>query len=246
MMYIADLGFSYAGDQTNTVFSHFSATLPRILPAGILAIMGPSGCGKTTLLRLLGGLETLQSGSLDLEMIGHASWVFQEDRLLPWLNVSQNILTTVRTVDKQILSAMHQHAIMLGIESNLKVFPQELSGGMKSRVAILRSLLHEAPSYIWDEPFSALDQDNRRRIALECREFFLQRQNFVVASFHDPQDALRFSDTILVLPAETGASAQVYENFLTKAERATETKSFKTALANLSTLILPKTAHTYL
>ena len=162
------------------VLKNFSATFPA---CRVSCIMGSSGCGKTTLLNILLGLQKADGGSLE-GLPDRITALFQEDRLCEDFSAESNVrLTAARGVTREeIAEALTE----LGLEDDLKTPVRELSGGMKRRVAIARTMLAEGDLVIMDEPFRGLDGENRRRAA----EFVLRRLNGRTLIFvtHDEED----------------------------------------------------------
>jgi len=161
------------------VLNGFSA----IFPAGkIGCITAPSGIGKTTLLRILMGLESLDSGSiLGLENVA-VSAVFQEDRLCENMTASDNIKLVSPKLNDDEISAAMQSAGLIDCEKRIV---SELSGGMRRRVAILRAVLFDADLYLLDEPFKGLDADTKSDVIS-----FIKRKLFgktVILVTHDPR-----------------------------------------------------------
>lgn len=163
-----------------TVLEDFSLTLPK---RGILCLSGPSGCGKTTLLRVLCGLETPQSGQvLD---IPKTAVVFQEDRLLPWLTVEKN-LTAVGIGQDQAAQWLQR----VGLAAERKSRPQSLSGGMRRRVAIARALGVDSGLLLLDEPFTGLDGGTRARIYPWIAQAAEQKPVVLVTHHREEAEAL--------------------------------------------------------
>ena len=131
-----------------TVLDDFSLTLKK---HGVICLFGPSGCGKTTLLRVICGLETPESGVLSGGM--KVAAVFQEDRLLPWLSVERN-LTAATGISAQEAELWLRR---VGLEQEKKALPEKLSGGMQRRVAMARALAAESDILLLDEPFTGVD-----------------------------------------------------------------------------------------
>jgi ABC-type nitrate/sulfonate/bicarbonate transport system ATPase subunit len=154
------VGFAY--DPARPVLQDFSLTLP---PTGVVSLVGPSGCGKTTLLRLLAGLESPQSGTVSGVAGLRVSMVFQEDRLLPWETAWENAVTAPLEGTRPAAEWLGA----LGLGDSLDQHPGVLSGGMKRRVAIARALAAPHDLLLLDEPFAGLDEptwrDAARRIA---------------------------------------------------------------------------------
>lgn len=160
------------------VFSDFSYTLSL---QGITALMGPSGCGKTTLLRLLCGLESPDSGTIS-GVPETYTFLFQENRLLPWASALENVaLVSDAETAKNILCKV-------GLAEDLQALPSTLSGGMQRRVALARALAHKSPLLLLDEPFKGLDADLcREMIALLRQEAQTRPIVFVTHSLQEAE-----------------------------------------------------------
>ena len=167
-------------------------------------VLGPSGCGKSTLLRLISGVPSLcYQGEIRIEFEaenGKFAWMSQNDLLLPWLSLLDNILLGFKLRNEE--TAAHQsQARHLMVEAGLAGYedalPSTLSGGMRQRGALLRTLMEERPVLLMDEPFSALDALARMKLQDLCAR--LTRQATVLLVTHDPLEALRIGHTIVVL-----------------------------------------------
>lgn len=193
----ADLSLRFAGGRTT-------------------CLLGPSGCGKSTLLKLIGGAAVLPwSGRIDFDP-GPANgrqvaWMGQNDLLLPWLNLVDNVLLGARLRGEITPAARTRAQALLhaaGLDEYAEASPAALSGGMRQRGALLRTLMEERPVLLMDEPFSALDALTRMRLQnLAAR---LTRGATVVLVTHDPLEALRLADRIVVL---AGAPAGIAAKF---------------------------------
>lgn len=170
----------------------------------ITGLLGPSGCGKSTLLKLLAGtLPLSDDGAVHLEPAPgpgrHIAWMGQNDLLLPWLSLLENVLLGSRLRDEQTETA-HQQALELieyaGLIEFTQALPATLSGGMRQRAALLRTLMEDCPILLMDEPFSALDALTRSR--LQDLTIRLVRGKTVLLVTHDPLEALRLCDQIVV------------------------------------------------
>jgi sulfonate transport system ATP-binding protein len=160
---------------------------------GITVILGASGCGKTTLLRLVAGLETPDTGTVDTHG-ARIGVVFQEPRLMPWLTTVQNIRFGLgRGLDTARLVAM------TGLGGFEQALPHQLSGGMAHRVALARALADEPTLVLMDEPFAALDQITRE--AMQDQLLRLQRAQGMNVLFvtHSIAEALYLGDRVVVL-----------------------------------------------
>lgn len=161
-------------------------------------ILGKSGCGKTTLLRLVGGLEKVDAGEIAFDVPHKTGFVFQESRLMPWLNVWENVKFGLKKdeYDKQMI----QNTIdMVGLSGFEKAYPNQLSGGMRQRVAIARALAYQPSFILMDEPFAALDYFTRSQMQKEVIR--LQRDCGVSILFvtHSIDEALLLGDKIVVI-----------------------------------------------
>ena len=161
------------------VLSDFSYSFPE---KGIVLIRGASGCGKTTLLRILAGLEKPDSGSVTAERELKISCVFQEPRLVPHLSVRNNVLLVKKDKDKDKAT---EFLSMLGLGEDGNKLPHELSGGMRLRVSIARSLYYGGDLYLWDEPTKELDPENRKKVSQIIQT--LSKTACVVVVTHDPE-----------------------------------------------------------
>ncbi|MGI6163944.1 MAG: ABC transporter ATP-binding protein [Bacillota bacterium] len=176
---------------TVQVLDGFSLDLPE---RGIIAFMGPSGSGKTTLFRLISGLLPPDSGSI--EAPERCSFVFQEDRLLPWSSVQENIDIVLGRQQQEAGVARHFLA-ELGLGGTENQLIQELSGGMRRRVAIGRALAYDAPLLLMDEPFKGLDAVTKKRVMDIIAPQATER--LILLSTHDPLEALYLADELYLL-----------------------------------------------
>jgi len=174
----------------------------------ITVILGRSGCGKTTLLRIAGGLEMADQGQIiqsdSRKMNDKAAFVFQEPRLMPWLNVWENVelglgsehMKKNRKRDPGILKEQIERVGLSGFE---KAYPHQLSGGMQQRVSIARAFAYEPSMILMDEPFAALDYFTRSQMQKELLR--LQRESCVSIVFvtHSIDEALLLGHKIVIL-----------------------------------------------
>jgi len=180
MIEIKNLNKSF---NSQVVFKDFSLKLEE---KKITAIMGKSGTGKTTLLRILGKLDKDFQGEIINQPL-NASWVFQEDRLLPWLNVYDNISLILEDNKKKQDTDIIEILERLGLKSDLNKKPDELSGGMKRRVAIARALISGKDVIFLDEPFVGLDNKMKMEIAGDLFDLARKKEMTVIMVTHDSE-----------------------------------------------------------
>jgi NitT/TauT family transport system ATP-binding protein len=184
-----------------------------------VTIVGPSGCGKSTLLYILGGFIAADGGSAEVEGRAVAGpgvdrgVVFQEYALFPWLTVSQNIRygLEMTAVPRDKRGPIVQRLIRtIGLEGFEHRFPRELSGGMKQRVAIARTLAYEPKILLLDEPFGALDALTRETMQDELLRIWLATRKTVVMVTHDVNEAVYLSERVLVMSQRPGRIVQEF------------------------------------
>ncbi|MEZ8279399.1 ABC transporter ATP-binding protein [Vibrio splendidus] len=191
-------------------------------------LLGRSGCGKTTVLRYLAGLlddKVEWQGTLatsdELPLTDRIAYMAQQDLLLPWLSVIDNVCLSHRFQNLASDKALQTNQALellsaVGLADHASTMPDQLSGGMRQRVALARTLMQDKPVVLMDEPFSALDAVTRHKLqSLACE---LLRDKTVVLITHDPQEAVRLADNLYVLQG-TPANAQSLSVPLTSTPR---------------------------
>jgi NitT/TauT family transport system ATP-binding protein len=185
-----------------------------------ICVVGPSGCGKSTLLRLIAGLETLSSGAIRIggdEVAGprrDIGLVFQTPVLLPWRTVLKNVLVPAEVLKLERRSALRRaHGLLelVGLQGFGERYPNELSGGMRQRVAIARSLMHDPSILLMDEPFGALDALTREAMNLELLRIWRASAKTVVLVTHSIEEALLLSDRVAVFTPRPGRIRDVVD-----------------------------------
>ena len=177
-----------------------------VTPGEFVTVVGPSGCGKSTLLRIASGLETQTQGSCaaDRDSIGY---VFQDATLLPWRSVQRNIelLAELHGETKAECQRRAQEAISLvGLDGFADKYPRQLSGGMRMRASLARSLVMKPRVFLFDEPFGALDEITRERLNDELLGLF-QREGFAgLFITHSIAEAVYMSTRVLVMSPRPG------------------------------------------
>lgn len=178
-----------------------------------LCIVGPSGCGKTTLLRMIAGLDFPTNGRImeeETEISGPSierGYVFQQYSLFPWLNVLENVTFGLELkemgAEERVLKA-REYLKMVGLSAVESSYPKELSGGMKQRVAIARSLVNDPHVLLMDEPFSALDVQTRHKLQEELVRIWKEEQKTVIFVSHNVDEAVFLADRVVVLSRNPG------------------------------------------
>ena len=166
-----------------------------------VSVIGPSGCGKTTILSLAAGLLAPSSGEV-LRGNGEFGYMLQRDALFPWRTVEGNIFLPLE-VKKRNTPEKREKAVELaekyGLKDFLKKTPKELSGGMRQRVALIRTLAAEPEILLLDEPFSALDYQTRLEVCDDVQGIIKSEKKTALLVTHDISEAIALSDKVVVL-----------------------------------------------
>ena len=192
MLKITNLCFAFG---KKTVLKDLSLTLGN---GEILALMAPSGYGKTTLLGLIAGTLKVQKGEIE-NNAQRIAYVFQEPRLFPWLTVEENLLAVMNEKDENTAKTVAECLTLVGLADAADKYPDELSGGMKSRASLARALAYGGDLFLLDEPFAALDEDLRHDLALKLKEYLHSRGASAILVTHNREDAESIADRILTL-----------------------------------------------
>jgi len=191
-------------------------------PGQVIGVVGPSGCGKTTLLELVAGLREPKAGTIKVEgetqhqrRLTRCAYMPQRDLLLPWRSAIDNAALALRVAGVSRQAARRQVAAdfeRLGLGGFEDARPDELSGGMRQRVAFLRTLMAGRPVLLLDEPFASLDAITRAELQSWLAEVLAADRHTVLLVTHDVEEALYLSDRVLVLtprPARIAAGLEV-------------------------------------
>jgi NitT/TauT family transport system ATP-binding protein len=235
------LTFDHVAKNFATV-SVVADTSLAIVRNSLVVFLGPSGCGKTTLMRMVGGLDLPTSGviRLDGETVAgpnrRRGMVFQSYSSFPWLTVQDNIAFGMRyrdDLDKPARAERVRHYLkLIGLEDFAKSYPNRISGGMRQRVAIARSLAAGSDVLLLDEPFGALDALTRERLQVELRQIQAREAKTIVFVTHDVEEAVFLADRIILFsrrPAKVIADFDVASVLgPTRALAVRETQAFFT------------------
>ena len=174
-------------------------------------IVGPSGCGKTTLLRILAGLDSITSGSIEIETPNSQrpvnSMIFQGDSIFPWMTVWDNAAYGLRmrhVPASTIKDVVGHYLARTGLTRFAKYYPHQLSGGMRQRVSIARAFANDPEILLMDEPFSALDAQNKLLLQEELLRIWEEHKKTVVFITHSVDEAVFLGDRIMVMTAQPG------------------------------------------
>ncbi len=225
---LQDVGKVYANG--TVALEHCSLALQA---GEFVSFLGPSGCGKSTALRLIAGLASPSSGTLQGDDVTRSSgvtsgdgvassddltssigathdqigFVFQEPTLMPWASVADNVGLPLRIADRPATETRERVAqvlAMVGLSDFAQVYPRELSGGMKMRVSIARALVTRPKLLLMDEPFAALDEMTRIKLNNDVLGLWRQHQFTVVFVTHSVYESVYLSSRILVMAARPG------------------------------------------
>ena len=167
----------------------------------ITCLLGPSGCGKTTMLNIIAGLVKQDLG--DIEGIDNKkiSYIFQEDRLLPWATVEENILLILesRYSREEMIKRTEKYLKMVNLDDFRHSYPEQLSGGMKRRVSIARAFAYGGDIVIMDEPFKGLDFELKKKIIEDVLKLWNEEKKMIIFVTHDRDEAILMADDIFLL-----------------------------------------------
>ena len=195
----------------------------QVRPGELLAIVGPSGCGKSTLLNLTAGL--MQPGMGEVRYDGSAvgavntdvAYVTQKDNLLPWRSVASNVCLPLEVGKYRDLPAAQKreriarYIAMVGLKGFENHFPAELSGGMRKRVQLARSLVYEPDTLLMDEPFGALDAQLKLTLQSELLKTWEGSGKTLIFVTHDITEAISLADRVIVMSSRPGTIRSVAE-----------------------------------
>ena len=204
----AEVGLVYPGG-TRAVRG-VSLTVER---GEFVSVVGPSGCGKSTLLRIAAGLEAATDGSASVAT-GRIGYVFQDATLLPWRTVGRNVelLAELHGVPKAERAARAQEAIdLVGLTGFEAQLPRQLSGGMRMRASLARSLVLEPELFLFDEPFGALDEITRERLGDELIRLFTEKRFAGLFITHSVSEAVYLSTRVVVMSGRPGTVVGTFD-----------------------------------
>ncbi|MEK4760470.1 ABC transporter ATP-binding protein [Viridibacillus sp. FSL E2-0187] len=219
----------YKKNSSVTALDHISLNISE---GEFVCLVGPSGCGKTTLLRILAGLETTSVGEYKIaegkENRPLQSMVFQERGVIPWLTVEENVAfgLKMRHLPSELIKERTSYYLeKVGLENFSTLYPKELSGGMKQRVSIARAFANDPEILLMDEPFAALDEQNKFILQEELLSIWEETKKTVLFITHSIDEALLLSDRILLMSSQPGRIIKEIKNDLPRPRNIEQIRS---------------------
>ena len=207
---IRNLNKSYRNEE---VFKNFNLDL---YDETVNCIIGKSGCGKSTLLNIIAGLTEIQNGEVSGVSLSDISYVFQEDRLIEWLTIKENLeLALKKYFDNSTLNNKVDEVLKLvGIYDIKNKYPNTLSGGMKQRVNIARAFGKPSKLILMDEPFKSLDYKLKYTIIDEFKDLLNKEKRMVILVTHDLDEAIYFQGNIIVFSNKPVQIKGIFNKYL--------------------------------
>lgn len=193
-----------------------------------IAIVGASGCGKTTILKMIAGLVSYTDGTVTVggnpvkEPVTNLGIIFQDSVLMDWRDVLSNILiqSDIRGMNRSKYETIARKLIKdIGLEGFENKKPFELSGGMRQRVSICRSLVHDPPLLLMDEPFGSLDALTREQISMDIQNLWMKQRKTVLLITHSIPEAVLLADRVIVMTPRPGRIAEIIDVDLPRPRR---------------------------
>ena len=179
-----------------------------------VAIVGPSGCGKSTILSVLCGLEEKSGGEINLKKDSNVGYMLQQDSLFEWRNILDNCLLGLE-INKSLNDNSKKRVIDLlntyGLKDFIYSYPDNLSGGMRQRVALIRTLATNPDLLLMDEPFSALDYQSRLAISDDIYNILKKEKKTMIMVTHDIAEAISMCDKVIVLSNRPATIKSIYD-----------------------------------
>jgi len=226
---ICNINKTFKNENTfNHVLEDISLTVEK---GQFVSLLGPSGCGKTTLLTIIAGFQKADSGDILVEGKNvtkpgpDRGFVFQNYALFPWMNVRDNIMFPMKQQGMKKEAREKKLAELLKLahlEGNEKLFPHQISGGMKQRTAVVRALACQPELLLMDEPLGAVDFQMRQLLQEELEDLVINAKTTAVMVTHDVEEAIYMSDRVIVMSRNKG---KILEDISIDMERPRDRKS---------------------
>ncbi len=202
----------------------------KIKKGSIITLVGPSGCGKSTLLSILAGIDKQTSGVIIKDEKTVVGYMLQQDALFPWLTIYENAILGLK-IKKMATKENKEYVKKLLYEYKLgdflNAYPKELSGGMRQRVALIRTLALKPDILLLDEPFSALDYQSRLKISDDVYKIIKKENITAILVSHDIAEAISMSNQVLVLSKRPCTIKNIYNINLTNQSTPIENRKAK-------------------
>lgn len=185
-----------------------------IEPNEIVAIVGPSGCGKSTLLSILANIEKQSSGEIIFKDQKDIGYMLQSDSLFPWLSIKENCLLGLKIKKEKNLESINNVLNLLnkyGLGDFIDKYPNNLSGGMKQRCALIRTMATNPNILLLDEPYSALDYQTRLALSDDMYRIIKNEKKTAILITHDIAEAICMADRIIVLTKRPCSIKKIYQ-----------------------------------
>jgi NitT/TauT family transport system ATP-binding protein len=185
----------------------------KIYEGDFIGIVGPSGCGKSTLLSILGNLEDITKGNIEKKEDLKIGYMLQDDCLFPWLTIYENCLLGLK-INKKLTKENIENVKNLletyGLKDFINNYPKDLSGGMRQRVALIRTLALKPDLLLLDEPFSALDYQTRLSVSFDVLNIIKKEKKTLIIVTHDISEAISMCSKIIVLSKRPSTIKKIY------------------------------------
>lgn len=183
-----------------------------------IAIVGPSGCGKSTILSILCGLDKASSGTIEIDQNLKFGYMLQGDNLFDWRTIYKNCLIGLELENKLTKENIKYVSNLLdtyGLKDFKKAYPNNLSGGMRQRASLIRTLATKPDILFLDEPFSALDYQTRLAVSDDVYKIIKQEKKSAIMVTHDLSEAISMADRVIVMSPRPSTIKSIYEIKLT-------------------------------
>ena len=185
-----------------------------VYPGEFLVIVGPSGCGKSTLLNIIGGIDKESNGIIKGNKDIRIGYMLQSDSLFPWLTILDNALLGLKVsnkLTKENIGYVKNLLKTYGLYEFMNSYPRELSGGMRQRVSLIRTLAMKPDILLLDEPFSALDYQTRLKVCDDVYKIIKEENKTVIMITHDIGEACSLADRIIVLSERPARIKKIFD-----------------------------------
>lgn len=201
-----------------------------LLDGEFVSIVGPSGCGKSTILSILCGLEEKSSGEIEIPENVRVGYMLQQDCLFEWKTILENCLLGLE-IKKELTEENKQYVLNLletyGLKDFIHSYPANLSGGMRQRVALIRTLATKPDILLLDEPFSALDYQTRLAVSDDVYQIIKKEHKSAIMVTHDLAEAISMSDRVVILTSRPALIKNIHKIEMTNQSTPIENRKCK-------------------